>query len=80
MPGFIMGRNKDLNWGFTYGNLNKKRGFFEGFFKGFVDQLDFFVEHCKNRTCRQGDKFVPVTKRVEKILRKGRKRDILVCI
>ena len=40
-------------------------------YKGFVDQLDYFVEHCKDFTCREGDSFVTVKKRVEKILRKG---------
>jgi hypothetical protein len=37
---------------------------------GFIDQLDYFVEHCKNQTCRYGNDFVPLKKRVETILRK----------
>ena len=55
IPGLVMGRNRDLSFGFTY---------------GFMDMADYFVEDCSNGGCRRGDRFHDLEIRRETILRK----------
>lgn len=56
VPGLIMGRTRDLSFGFTY---------------GFMDQIDFFIEDCRGGACRRGDGFRPLEVRRELVVRKG---------
>jgi penicillin amidase len=56
VPGLVMGRTRNLSFGFTY---------------GFMDMVDYFFEHCHNGAYRRGDSFVPLKTRTETIARKG---------
>ncbi len=56
VPGLIMGRGRDIAFGFTY---------------GFMDMVDYFVEEIREGRCRRGDEFVPLQVRQEVIRRKG---------
>ncbi|MFV2074242.1 MAG: penicillin acylase family protein [Thermoanaerobaculales bacterium] len=56
VPGLVMGRTRELSFGFTY---------------GFMDMVDYFVEDCRDGACRRGDAFRPLVVRRETILRKG---------
>jgi penicillin amidase len=56
VPGLVMGRTRNLSFGFTY---------------GFMDMIDFFIEQCHNDGYRRGDSFVPLKIRTETIARKG---------
>jgi penicillin amidase len=59
MPGspcMIMGRTRDLAFGFTY---------------GFMDVADFFIEEVRGGCVRRGDDFVEIESRNETILRTG---------
>jgi penicillin amidase len=56
VPGLVMGRNRNLSFGFTY---------------GFMDMVDYFIEECRNGACRRGDEFRPMELRSETIYRKG---------
>jgi penicillin amidase len=56
VPGLVMGRTRNLSFGFTY---------------GFMDMIDYFIEHCEDGRCRRGDDFVPMKTRKETIARKG---------
>ncbi|MEE4270669.1 MAG: penicillin acylase family protein [Thermoanaerobaculales bacterium] len=55
VPGLVMGRTRDLSFGFTY---------------GFMDMVDFFVEECRNDGCRRGSELVPLDVRREVLLRR----------
>jgi len=57
VPGLIMGRTRDLAFGFTY---------------GFMDMVDFFIEDSRDGRCRRGDGFVDIDERLEEIRRKGK--------
>lgn len=57
VPGVVMGRTRDLAFGFTY---------------GFMDMVDYFVEDCRDGRCRRGDDWQAVEVRTERILRKGK--------
>jgi penicillin amidase len=56
VPGLIMGRTRNLSFGFTY---------------GFMDMVDYFIEECRDGACRRQDGFRPLDVRTEVILRKG---------
>ena len=56
VPGLVMGRTRELSFGFTY---------------GFMDMVDYFVEDCRDGACRRGDTFRPLEVRTETILRRG---------
>jgi penicillin amidase len=56
VPGLVMGRTRNLSYGFTY---------------GFMDMVDYFVEQCEDGGVRRGDDFVPMKARTETINRKG---------
>jgi len=56
VPGLVMGRTRDLSFGFTY---------------GFMDMVDYFIEDCRGGACRREDGFRPLDVRTEIILRKG---------
>ena len=56
-PSLIMGRTRDVAFGFTY---------------GFMDMVDYFVEEVRDGRVRRGDAFVPLETRRETILRKGK--------
>jgi penicillin amidase len=56
VPGLVMGRTRDLSFGFTY---------------GFMDMVDYFVENCRDGRYQRGESFVPLRIRTEKIARKG---------
>ena len=55
VPGLVMGRTRDLSFGFTY---------------GFMDMVDFFIEECRSEKCRRGDGFVDLEIRRETIRRR----------
>ncbi len=55
VPGLIMGRTRDLSFGFTY---------------GFMDMVDFFIEDCRTGSCRRGDEFRDLDIRREIVRRK----------
>ena len=57
VPGVLYGRTKTLAWGFTY---------------GFMDQIDFFVEECKEGKFRRGKEWRPFEVRTERLRPKGR--------
>jgi penicillin amidase len=56
VPGLVMGRTRNLSFGFTY---------------GFMDMVDYFIEDCRDGACRSGDSWEPLEIRTESILRKG---------
>jgi penicillin amidase len=56
VPGLVMGRTRNLSFGFTY---------------GFMDMIDYFIEQCHGDSYRRGDSFVPLKTRTETIARKG---------
>jgi penicillin amidase len=56
VPGLVMGRTRDLSFGFTY---------------GFMDMIDYFIEQCHGGGYRRGDSFVPLKTRTETIARRG---------
>ncbi len=56
VPGVLIGRNRKLSWGVTY---------------GFMDQIDYFVEDCRDGRFRRGDSWVPFDSRQEVIRVKG---------
>jgi len=56
VPGLVMGRTRNLSFGFTY---------------GFMDMVDYFIEQCHDGDYRRGDSFVPLKTRNETIARKG---------
>ncbi len=56
VPGLVMGRNRNLSFGFTY---------------GFMDMVDYFIEDCRDGSCRRGDEYRPMDVRSETIHRKG---------
>jgi penicillin amidase len=56
VPGLVMGRTRNLSFGFTY---------------GFMDMVDYFIEDCRDGNCRSGDTWEPLEIRTESILRKG---------
>ncbi len=56
VPGLVMGRTRRLSFGFTY---------------GFMDMVDYFVEECRDGSCRRQHGFEALDVRVESILRKG---------
>ncbi len=55
LPGLVMGRTRQLSFGFTY---------------GFMDLIDYFVEDCRDGASRRGHDFRPFDVRQETILRK----------
>ena len=55
-PGIVVGRSKHVAVGITY---------------GFADQIDYFIEDCRDGAFRRGDEWVPFEKRTETIQRKG---------
>ena len=55
VPGFIMGRNQHLSFGFTY---------------GFMDSIDYFIEDIQNDRFRDGDHYRHFNLRTEIIKRK----------
>ena len=56
VPGLVMGRTRHLSFGFTY---------------GFMDMVDYFVEDCRDGSCRRGASYRPLEVRTETIHRKG---------
>lgn len=56
IPGIIMGRTGSLSFGFTY---------------GFMDMVDYFLEECRDGSCRREGGFEPLDVRTETIIRKG---------
>jgi penicillin amidase len=54
-PGIIMGRTRDVSFGFTY---------------GFMDMVDYFIEDVRGGRYRRGDDFEPLSSREEVIHRK----------
>jgi len=56
VPGLIMGRTRNLSFGFTY---------------GFMDMVDYFLEECHEGACRRADDYLPLDARTETIRRKG---------
>jgi len=56
IPGLIMGRTRNLSFGFTY---------------GFMDMVDYFLEECRDGAYRRGDDYLPLDIRTETIRRKG---------
>ncbi len=56
IPGLVMGRTRNLSFGFTY---------------GFMDMVDFFIEECRDGACRRDGGFRPFDVRTETILRKN---------
>lgn len=57
IPGFVMGRNRELSMGFTY---------------GYMDMMDYFVEECRGGKFRQGAEWRDFDRRSETILRRGK--------
>ncbi len=57
VPGLVMGRTRDISFGFTY---------------GFMDMIDYFIEDIRDGGYRRGDSFIPLKTRTENISRKGR--------
>jgi penicillin amidase len=55
VPGVVMGRTRHLAFGFTH---------------GFMDQVDFFIEECRDGRCRRGDDWVDIEAQTEDIRRK----------
>jgi penicillin amidase len=55
VPGLVMGRTRDLSFGFTY---------------GFMDMVDFFIEDCRDDACRRGDEAHHLVVRHEIVRRK----------
>ncbi len=55
VPGIVMGRTRELSFGFTY---------------GFRDMTDYFVEDCRDGGCRRGDGYVELEIRSENVRRK----------
>jgi penicillin amidase len=58
VPGLVMGRTRNLSFGFTY---------------GFMDMVDFFLEECRDGACRRDGGFELLRVRTETIARKGEK-------
>lgn len=56
LPGLIMGRTRQVSYGFTY---------------GFMDMIDYFIEDIKDGQCRRGDAWEPLQHTQEVIKRKG---------
>lgn len=56
IPGVLIGRNERCAWGVTY---------------GFMDQVDYFVEECRDGRFRRGDEWVEFETRQETIRLKG---------
>ncbi|MBT3584701.1 MAG: penicillin acylase family protein [Halobacteriovoraceae bacterium] len=57
VPGLIMGRNKDISAGFTY---------------GFMDMVDYFIEKVENQKYKENNDHAEFNKRTELIKRKGK--------
>ena len=55
IPGMVMGRNRGISVGFTY---------------GFMDMIDYFMEECRDGRVRRGSDFVALRSRREVIKRK----------
>jgi penicillin amidase len=55
VPGIVMGRTRQLAFGFTY---------------GFMDMVDFFIEECRDGRCRRGEEWTDLEIREELIHRK----------
>lgn len=62
LPGFIMGRNNNISFGFTY---------------GFMDMIDYFIEDIKNEKVRTEENFSPLKMRKEIIKRKKHHDEII---
>jgi penicillin amidase len=58
VPGLIMGRTRDVSFGFTY---------------GFMDMIDYFIEEVQDLRSRRGEDFEPLSCRTEIILRKKKR-------
>jgi penicillin amidase len=56
VPGLVMGRTRDLAFGFTY---------------GFMDMIDYFIEDCSGGRCRRSDGTEPIQVHRQEIRRKG---------
>jgi penicillin amidase len=56
VPSLVMGRTRNLSFGFTY---------------GFMDMIDYFIEQCHGGNYRRGDSFIPFKTRTETVARKG---------
>ncbi len=64
VPGMLTGRNPCVAWGVTY---------------GFMDQIDFFIEDCRDGKFRRGGEWVPFDTREEVVrLRGGGERRIRI--
>jgi penicillin amidase len=57
VPGLVMGRTRDLAFGFTY---------------GFMDMVDYFIEECRDGRCRRSDGWHEVEVRTETIRRRSK--------
>ncbi len=57
VPGLVMGRNKNVSYGFTY---------------GFMDLVDYFIDEVKDHKVRDGENFEKMNIREEFIKRKGK--------
>jgi penicillin amidase len=55
VPGLVMGRNRQVSYGFTY---------------GFMDQVDYFIEDCRGGRCLRGAAYVDCDSRRETVLRR----------
>jgi penicillin amidase len=55
IPGLVMGRNRRLAFGFTY---------------GFMDMIDYFIEECRGGKCRRGESWSEVEVRREVVGRR----------
>jgi penicillin amidase len=56
VPGLVMGRTRNLSFGFTY---------------GFMDMVDYFIEQSHDDCYRRGESFVPFKTRRETVVCKG---------
>ncbi|MEO8426312.1 MAG: penicillin acylase family protein [Verrucomicrobiota bacterium] len=57
VPGVISGRTPDLAWGVTY---------------AFMDNVDSWIEDCRDGKYRRGEKWLPFSIRTERIHRRGK--------
>jgi penicillin amidase len=57
VPAMIMGRNKNVSLGFTY---------------GYMDTIDYFIEECRDGRYRQGDQWCEFQTRTEILRRRGK--------
>jgi penicillin amidase len=55
VPGLVMGRTRNLSFGFTY---------------GFMDMVDFFIEDCRDQRCRRSTGWVDLECRTESVKRR----------